>query len=77
MADDGRHWRAVAVAHGLAEPDISRLTSAWHTDADLGRPIEVLADMANSRRAGFTDCQVTLDGFVALFDRLRRERLIP
>ena len=77
MADDGPHWRSLAAARGLIESDVARLTSAWHTDADLGRPIEVLADMTHSRRAGFTDSRVTLDAFVELFDRLRRERLIP
>ena len=77
MAADAAHWAELAAARGLVEPNIARLTSAWHTDADLGRPIEVLADMANSRRAGFDGCQPTLDSFLALFDRLRRERLIP
>jgi hypothetical protein len=56
---------------------LGRLTSAWHTDADLGRPMKVMADMSHSRRLGFTDYQITLDSFTDLFDRLRRERLIP
>jgi hypothetical protein len=60
-----------------APPELSRLTSAWHTDADLGRPMEVMADMARSRRLGFTGYQPTPDSFIDLFDRLRRERLIP
>ena len=77
MAGDAEPWRELAARHGLAEPDLARLTSAWHTDADLGRPLEVLADMNKSRRAGFTAVQPTLDSFVELFDRLRRERLIP
>jgi nucleoside-diphosphate-sugar epimerase len=77
MAGDAGPWAALAKSRGLVEPDITRLVSAWHTDADLGRPVEVMADMNKSRRAGFLDCQPTLDAFVGLFDRLRRERLIP
>ncbi len=63
--------------HGLAEPDLVRLASAWHTDADLGRPIEVVTDMSKSRRLGFLDYQPTEDAFFDLFTRLRQERIIP
>ncbi len=77
MPNDAAPWAELARAKELAEPDIRRLTSAWHTDADLGRPMEVMADMTKSRRLGFLDYQSTLDSFVELFDRLRGERLIP
>ena len=62
---------------GLAEPDLGRLASAWHTDADLGREIEVVTDMTKSRLAGFHDYQPTLGSFLDLFARLRQERIIP
>ena len=77
MADDAGTWRAVAEREGLAEPDLGRLASPWHTDADLGRPIEVVTDMSKSRRLGFTGYQPTDDAFFALFERLRADRLIP
>lgn len=77
MANDAPAWRELAQKHDLAEHDIARLTSAWHTDADLGRPMEVMADMTKSRRLGFVEHQSTLHSFIELFDRLRRERLIP
>lgn len=77
MADDAAIWRDLAARHGLAEPDIDRLASAWHTDADLGRPIEVVTDMSKSRRMGFSLYQPTDDAFYALFERLRGDRLIP
>jgi nucleoside-diphosphate-sugar epimerase len=77
MAGDAAAWSEVTKADDLAEPDIGRLTSAWHTDADLGRPMEVMADMTKSRRLGFLDYQSTLHSFYDLFDRLRRQRLIP
>ena len=77
MAGDADRWRAIAERAGLAEPDLARLASPWHTDADLGRPIEVVTDMGKSRRLGFTGYQPTDDAFFALFDRLRADRLIP
>jgi len=77
MVDDAKTWRRIAEREGLAEPDLSRLASPWHTDADLGRPIEVVTDMSKSRRLGFTGYQPTDDAFFALFERLRADRLIP
>jgi nucleoside-diphosphate-sugar epimerase len=77
MAQDAPLWREIATRHGLAEPDLDRLASAWHTDLDLGRPLEVMTDMANSRRLGFAAYQATDASFFELFERLRAERLIP
>lgn len=77
MAQDGPVWAEIAARHGLAEPDLAKLASAWHTDADLGRPIEVVTDMSRSRRLGFTAYQPTDDAFFDLFAQLRADRLIP
>lgn len=77
MADDAPIWRALAEREGLVEPDLARLASPWHTDADLGRPIEVVTDMGKSRALGFTGYRPTDAAFFALFERLRAERLIP
>lgn len=77
MADDASAWRRIAERNGLAEHDLARLASPWHTDADLGRPIEVVTDMSKSRRLGFTAYQPTDDAFFDLFARLRTDRLIP
>ena len=59
------------------ESDIARLVSPWHTDADLGRPIEVVTDMGKSRKLGFLDYQATDESFFDLFARMRTGRLIP
>jgi nucleoside-diphosphate-sugar epimerase len=77
MVDDAPLWQRIAEREGLAEPDLKRLSSPWHTDADLGRPIEVVTDMGKSRRLGFTAYQPTDDAFFDLFERLRAARLIP
>ena len=70
-------WSEIAKKYSLAEADLSVLISPWHTDADLGRPIEVVTDMSKSRKLGFLDYQATDDSFFALFETLRKDRLIP
>ena len=70
-------WAGIAAEHSLAEADVSRLASWWHTDADLGRTIEVVTDVSKSRLAGFTSHHRTIDSFTALFERYENERLIP
>ncbi|MFB0834226.1 SDR family oxidoreductase [Arthrobacter halodurans] len=70
-------WSGIASRHGLVEPDLARVASWWHTDADLGRPLEVVADMSKSRLAGFTGYRRTQDAFTDLFDRYRAERIVP
>jgi nucleoside-diphosphate-sugar epimerase len=77
LADAGPVWTDIARKHRLAENDLTVLASAWHTDADLGRPIEVVTDMGKSRKLGFLDYQVTEDSFFKLFARLREARIIP
>jgi nucleoside-diphosphate-sugar epimerase len=77
LADAEPIWKAMAAKYGLTETNLDNLVSAWHTDADLGRPIEVVTDMSKSRKLGFTDYQPTDESFFQLFERLRKDRLIP
>ncbi len=77
LADAGPIWTQIARQQRLKEPNLDILASAWHTDADLGRPIEVVTDMSKSRKLGFLEYQATDDSFFDLFSRLRREQLIP
>ncbi len=77
LADAEPIWAEIAATHGLKEPNLHSLISPWHTDADLGRPIEVVTDMSKSRRFGFLDYVPTDDSFFALFQQLRDEHFIP
>ena len=77
LADAGPLWAEIARKHDLAVSDLSSITSAWHTDGDLGRPIEVVTDMSKSRKLGFLEYQATDDSFFDLFVRLRDARIIP
>ena len=77
MANDHAAWRDIAQRHGLVEADLDRLASPWHTDLDLGRPIEVMTSMDRSRALGFSAYQATDQSFFDLFSQLRADRLIP
>lgn len=77
MAASGDTWTRLAARHDLVEPNLGRLASWWHTDGDLGRNLEMLADMGKSRLAGFTDYVRTEDAFRILFERYRQDRVIP
>jgi nucleoside-diphosphate-sugar epimerase len=77
LANAGPAWARIADKHDLVEKDLGVLASAWHTDADLGRPIEVVTDMSKSRKLGFLDYQASDDSFFDLFAKLRAARIIP
>jgi nucleoside-diphosphate-sugar epimerase len=77
MTDAPERWQTLASKYELAEPDVNQLASWWHADVDLGRTVECVNDMTESRVRGFCAYQPTPASFFDLFDRLRAERLIP
>ena len=77
MDNDQAVWTQMVAEHGLKESDIDRLVSPWHTDAELGRPIEVVTDISKSRAMDFTAYQASDQAFFDVFDKLRAMRLIP
>jgi len=77
MASDAGIWKQIAQKYNLKEDVLSRLATPWHTDLDLGRPIEVMTDMSKSRKLGFTVFQDTEETFYDLFKQLRAAQLIP
>ena len=77
MKDSAPAWDKLVSKHGLQPIKLSHLASPWHTDLDLGRPMECINSMNKSRALGFMEFQDTEQSFVDVFDRLRRERIIP
>jgi len=77
MAGIAPVWEKIAAKHGLRENRVDTLASWWHTDADLGREIECVNDMTKSRLLGFDVYQSTPASFFRLFDRLKKEKIIP
>jgi nucleoside-diphosphate-sugar epimerase len=77
MKNDLEIWRKIAQKYSLKEENLNRLSSAWHTDLDLGRPLEVMCDMTNSRNLGFNKYQNTERSFIDVFEKLKAEKMIP
>ncbi len=77
MAEAAQIWPEIVRRHGLRDLPVETLASWWHTDADLGRTVETFTDMGESRRLGFMGVRDTQTSFTDLFDRLRRERIVP
>lgn len=77
LENDHQIWKELAEKYHLNETHLDRLSSAWHTDLDLGRPLEVMCDMSGSRKLGFTAFKSTEDSFIEVFERLRAEKMIP
>ena len=77
MAGQEQAWREIVAKHGLKPTELNEIASWWHTDGDLGRPVETFADMTKSRALGFLGFRDTERTFLTLFDRLREHRIIP
>lgn len=77
MKDLGDDWDRLVSQHGLQPNKLDRLASAWHTDLDLGRPMECVHSMSKARALGFKETQDTEQSFIDVLDRLRAERIIP
>ena len=77
MSEAAEVWRHIAAREGLVEPDVNRLASWWHTDGDLGRPIECFADMSKSRLKGFDGYATAEASFKKAIDRYREAGILP
>ncbi len=77
MADAAPTWDRIVERHGLQPTRLEEIASWWHSDADLGRPLETFTDMSKCRRFGFLDYQDSDRSFLELFERLRAERIMP
>jgi nucleoside-diphosphate-sugar epimerase len=70
-------WREIAAKYSLVEPQLDRLASWWHSDADLGRTIEVLTDMTKSREAGFLGFRNTVSSLFEKIEQYRAAHILP
>jgi len=77
LKDAQGDWDALVRRRNLRAFSLAEVAPLWHVDGDLGRTQECVNDMSRSRELGFMDYQPTARAFHDLFDRLRRERIIP
>lgn len=77
MEHEEELWKKMTSKYNLKENNLLKLASAWHTDLDLSRPVEIMTDMSKSRKLGFKIYKPTIDSFIELFEELRTEKLIP
>jgi nucleoside-diphosphate-sugar epimerase len=70
-------WDEIVAKHGLQPNPLATVATWWHSDADLGRPIETFADMTKSRGLGFQGFRRTDDTFRDTIAHLRQVRIIP
>ncbi len=78
MADKAPLWQQIQDKHGLAPHDYTRELSAWaFADFVFSWDYDMFADTSKSRRAGFHGYVETEAMFIAIFDDLRRRKVIP
>jgi nucleoside-diphosphate-sugar epimerase len=77
LAHADETWATLTDRYGLAPYRATGLASWWHTDADLGRPIEAFADMTKSRALGFQGFRRTDDTFRHTFAGLKAAKIVP
>lgn len=77
MENAGPVWQEIAEEHGLVESDLSRIASFWHSDLDMGRPMDILTDMSKSRQIGFHPHYSTKHSFFYYFEQMKKANVIP
>jgi nucleoside-diphosphate-sugar epimerase len=77
MADKEPLWKQLQAEHGL-EPTAYGEVSSWgFADFVFGWDYDFFADGSKARRAGFHEYVDTEAMFLAIFEDLRRQRIIP
>ncbi len=77
MKDAAPVWKTIAERNGLAESDVTKLASWWHSDSDLGRNIECFTDMTKSKEAGFLSFRSTPKSFFEKVEAYRAANVLP
>jgi nucleoside-diphosphate-sugar epimerase len=77
MKDAAPVWKHISEKNSLAESDVSKLASWWHTDSDLGRNVECFTDMTKSREAGFLNFRSTVKSFFEKVELYKGANILP
>jgi nucleoside-diphosphate-sugar epimerase len=78
MTDKAPLWQQMQAKYGLASHDYRHELSPWSfADFVFSWDYDMFADTSKSRRAGFHSYVETEAMFIAIFDDLRRRKVIP
>lgn len=77
VSDNETVWQALVARHGL-EPGALADRVLWaYADYLFAPEWDIISDVSKARRNGFSESLDSAAMFVDLFDRLRREKIIP
>ena len=77
MADKGPVWVDLAQAHGLIEPDLSKLVGWGFGDFIFHTETDVISDVNKIYRYGFTERMDSTQSLLAALDSLKGRRILP
>jgi nucleoside-diphosphate-sugar epimerase len=77
MADKGPLWWQLAEAHGLVEPDLTKLVGWGFGDFIFHTETDVISDVNKIYRYGFTERMDSTASLLAAIDSLKRQRVLP
>ncbi len=77
MADKGPVWDRIVKKYGLKPHKFEEIAAWKFGDFVFSAEWDVISDMGNARRAGWTEVLDSEEMFLRLFSEFRRERIIP
>ena len=77
VADKARLWRALVTRHGLARVPLEERVLWPYADYLFAPEWDIISSMSKARRDGFRESVDTARMFIDLFDRFRRDKIIP
>jgi nucleoside-diphosphate-sugar epimerase len=77
MADKGPIWSEIAKKRGLVQPDLSKLVGWGFGDFIFNTESDVISDVNQIYRYGFTERVDSTASLLAALDRLKRRKVLP
>lgn len=77
VADKGPLWQTLVTRYGLAQVPLERRVLWPYADYLFAPEWDIISSMSKARRDGFGESVDTARMFLDLFDRFRRDKIIP
>eukprot|EP00743_Colponemidia_sp_Colp-15_P020235 GILK01026158.1.p1 GENE.GILK01026158.1~~GILK01026158.1.p1 ORF type:complete len:205 (+),score=48.98 GILK01026158.1:63-617(+) len=72
-----QNWDRIIQKYGLKEIKLSEVATWQYVDWSLSREYHCITDMSKAREAGFLQYRNTEKDFLAVFDEMKRNKIIP